>query len=106
MFGVRSPYAPLKHALLAGQIKWAVSSAILLEYEEVVVRYADSARWQKVARLLELLTETHESVIRVTPSFHFRTIIHDQDDDIFADTAITVSADYILTHDRHFEVLK
>ncbi len=45
MFGLRSPYARLKQVLAAGEMRLVVSTPIYLEYEEVVVRYADEARW-------------------------------------------------------------
>lgn len=50
MFGGQAPYAKLKQALMSGKIRLVVSTPIFLEYEEVVVRYADQARWQNVSR--------------------------------------------------------
>jgi predicted nucleic acid-binding protein len=44
-------------------------------------------------------------VIQISPSFFFRTISADRDDDKFADCAITANADYIVTSDSHFRVL-
>ncbi len=43
MFGSQSPYARLKQALNNGEIHLVASTSIYLEYEEVVVRYADEA---------------------------------------------------------------
>lgn len=37
MFGARSPLAPIKDALVAGQLMAAISTGIWLEYEEVIV---------------------------------------------------------------------
>ena len=42
----------------------------------------------------------------VDPSFHFRIITADPDDDIFADCAIAAEAAYVVTEDRHFEALR
>jgi uncharacterized protein len=39
-------------------------------------------------------------------SYYFRLIPVDQDDEKFADCAIVSNADYLVTNDRHFEVLK
>lgn len=104
MFG-QSPYARLKQALTSGELHMVVSTPIYLEYEEVVVRYANKERWQRVARFLDLISMLHDTVRHVSPSFRFRLISHDQDDDAFADAAITAEAAFIITHDRHFNVL-
>ncbi|WP_395737407.1 putative toxin-antitoxin system toxin component, PIN family [Prosthecobacter sp.] len=105
MFGSQSPYDRLKQALSNGEIHLVVSAAIYLEYEEVVVRYADAARWTLVERFLQLISMLHDTVVRVNPSFRFRLISRDQDDDAFADAAITAEAAFIITHDRHFNDL-
>jgi len=41
----------------------------------------------------------------VTPSFQFRVVTADTDDNIFTDCAITAGADYLLTEDAHFSPL-
>lgn len=46
------------------------------------------------------------SVRLVDPSFHFRIITADPDDDIFADCAIAAEATHIVTEGRHFEALR
>lgn len=45
------------------------------------------------------------SLIQVSPTFFFRTISADRDDDKFADCAIAANADFIITSDQHFHVL-
>ena len=44
-------------------------------------------------------------MVHVSPSFFFRTITADRDDDKFADCAITAHADWIVTEDGHFQAL-
>jgi putative PIN family toxin of toxin-antitoxin system len=95
----------LHQALRSGRLRIAVSTTILLEYEEVICRYADRARWLDVARMLELLTALHGNVLSVNPSFRFRIISGDEDDNAFADCAIAAEADWIVTSDHHFDVL-
>jgi len=53
MFGARSPLARLNDALLSGHVTLAISTGIWLEYEEVVVRYADVGVWTRVARIFD-----------------------------------------------------
>jgi len=40
------------------------------------------------------------------PHFHFELIVQDPDDNKFVDCAIVASADYIVSEDNHFNVLK
>lgn len=106
MFGQTSPHAPLKRALLEGRLVLAVSTPILLEYEEVVCRYSGRERWEDVARMFALIHLLHGTIREVTPSYRFRAITGDPDDDAFVDCAIVANADFIITEDHHFDVLQ
>jgi putative PIN family toxin of toxin-antitoxin system len=99
------PFHPILDAWVAGHLTWAVSTPILLEYEEVLTRLSGPARWRKLARLMDLAELTSGNLLRVTPSFQFRIVTADPDDNIFADCAITAQADYLLTEDAHFAPL-
>jgi predicted nucleic acid-binding protein len=79
------PFHPILDAWVAGHLTWAVSTPILLEYEEVLTRLSGPARWRKLARLMDLAELTA-----------------DPDDNIFTDCAITAHADYLVTEDAHF----
>jgi predicted nucleic acid-binding protein len=54
---------------------------------------------------MDLAELTSGNLVRVTPSFQFRVVTADPDDNIFTDCAITASADYLLTEDAHFAPL-
>jgi uncharacterized protein len=49
---------------------------------------------------------TTGNLLRVIPSFNFRIIVDDPDDNKFVDCAIASEADYVLTEDLHFSVLR
>ncbi|HEV2455566.1 MAG TPA: putative toxin-antitoxin system toxin component, PIN family [Verrucomicrobiae bacterium] len=100
------PFHPILDAWVAGKITWAVSTELLLEYEEVLTRMSGPTRWRKLARLMDLVELTSDNVFRVTPSFHFQVVTSDPDDNIFTDCAITAGADYLITDDQHFAALK
>jgi predicted nucleic acid-binding protein len=100
------PFHPILDAWVAGQATWAVSTKVLLEYEEVLTRLSGPARWRKLARLMDLAELTSGNLLRVTPSFHFNIVMADPDDNIFADCAITAGADYLITEDQHFAALR
>ncbi len=101
----RHPFAVILDAWYAGRFIWALSTDILLEYQEVIVRKSGIARWQALARLLDLAATHGGNAQQVSPSFFFRTISADRDDDKFADCAIAANADYIITSDKHFAPL-
>ena len=100
------PFHPILDAWVAGRVTWAVSTAVLLEYEEVLTRLSGAARWRKLARLMDLAELTCGNLLRVTPSFHFHIVNVDPDDNIFTDCAVTAGADYLITEDQHFAVLE
>ncbi|MBK8094792.1 MAG: putative toxin-antitoxin system toxin component, PIN family [Verrucomicrobiaceae bacterium] len=101
----RHPFAVILHAWYAGRFIWAFSTDILMEYQEVVIRQSGTARWQVLERLLDLASVHRGNTRLVSPSFFFRTISADRDDDKFADCAIAAEADCIITADHHFDVL-
>lgn len=98
-------YHTLLNAWLAGRFSWAVSTPILLEYEEIHLRLGRAARWQKFVRLLDLAEQTSGNLVRVSPSFHFHVVTVDPDDNIFTDCAIAAEADWLITDDTHFDTL-
>ncbi len=42
----------------------------------------------------------------IDPTYRWKLIDSDPDDDKFVDCAIASGADYIITNDKHFEILK
>jgi len=99
------PFHSILDGWVAGQVTWAVSTPILLEYEEVLTRLSGPSRWRRLARLMDLAELTSGNLLRVTPSFQFHVVTADPDDNIFTDCAITADADYLLTEDGHFAPL-
>jgi putative PIN family toxin of toxin-antitoxin system len=99
------PFHPILDAWVAGHLTWAVSTPVLLEYEEVLTRLSGPSRWRKLARLMDLAELTSGNLLRVTPSFQFRVVTADPDDNSFTDCAITADAEYLLTEDSHFAPL-
>ena len=105
VFGVASPLAAIREALRHGRLRLAVSTPVLLEYEEVTRRYSGSARWEDVWRFLTAIDVLHGTIHHIGPRYRFHTITGDPDDDAFADCAIAANADFIITSDHHFKAL-
>ncbi len=79
-----------------------VSNEIVLEYEEQMrLRYGDDA----ISEFLMIMAEA-ENVVLIEPYFKWNLISADPDDNKFADAYISSAADYLVTHDKHFNVLK
>ena len=47
-----------------------------------------------------------KNAVKISPTYRFLLIKADPDDDKFVDCAIAGNADFIVTHDGHFNVLK
>ncbi len=92
--------------MLDGRLVLAVTTEILLEYEEVTTRLSGAERWRDVAALLELLTELHGNIHRVEPQFRFAIISADPDDNKYCDCAIAAAANFVITEDAHFDALR
>jgi len=101
----RHEYACIMDEWYAGRFVWALSTDILMEYREVIVRHSGSSRWDAFDRLLRLAAIYRGNLHHISPSYYFRTITADRDDDKFADCAITAHADWIVTEDSHFNAL-
>lgn len=79
-----------------------VSTDILEEYEEILQRLTDLDTAQLV---IELIINNPYTLF-LTPYYKFNLITDDPDDNKFVDCAIAANAKYIVSEDRHFDVLK
>lgn len=79
-----------------------VNTEILNEYEEIL----------SIKTTKEIARNVIETIARLSTTyyqdtyFHFGLITADTDDNKFVDCAIAADAEYIVTNDKHFEVLK
>ncbi|MBL7791271.1 MAG: PIN domain-containing protein [Saprospiraceae bacterium] len=79
-----------------------MTSDILNEYEEVFQRKANA---QVAALALDVL-EILPNLVLVNKYYFWHLISVDPDDNKFVDCAIAANADFIVTDDRHFQVLE
>jgi putative PIN family toxin of toxin-antitoxin system len=106
IFGRKQPFHPILRALLDGRFILAVSTEILLEYQEVTTRLSGTKRWRDMAALLDLLAQLHGNIRHVEPKFRFNVISTDPDDNKFCDCAIAAEANFVVTEDNDFNALK
>jgi putative PIN family toxin of toxin-antitoxin system len=79
-----------------------VSTEILSEYEEVISKVGN----QILANNLLKSIENSSNTIWVNKYYNFDLIKVDPDDNKFVDCAIASNADFIITNDSHFGILK
>ncbi len=105
MFTAGHEHRAIFDAWFDGRLQWAVSTEILLEYEEIMQRQASRQKAEKMKAIIGLVDERLGNMIRVETSFRFHLILTDPDDDKFADCAIAAHADFVITDDHHFAPL-
>lgn len=84
------------------QFDWVISNEVLTEYDEKISEIYSK---QTADIVLNILTFA-PNVIFIEPYFKWQLISVDQDDNKFVDLAIASDADYLLTNDKHFNILK
>ena len=98
----KSVYRPILDALTGGRFDLVLSNEILSEYVEVIQRKANHFVANNIAEMLLNL----ENLKKVEIYFEWRLIERDVDDNKYVDAAIVGLADYIVTNDQHFNILK
>ena len=98
----KSPYRPIWDAFLAGRFVLCVSNEILEEYQEIL----SSQITPTVAENVIMLILNMENVLLVDPYFRMMLITADKDDNKFTDCAFAAGADYLVSEDKHFNVLR
>lgn len=105
MFTAHHAHRPIVEAWLHKAFVWAVSTEILLEYEEIMLREGGAAKVAKMLQIMQMAAAVLGNLRFVSPTYRFRLITHDPDDDKFADCAVTAEADWLITGDGHFNSL-
>ncbi len=97
-----SQYHSIFQSLISGKFTLAVTSDILLEYEEIVQqKYNTATSNSLISLLLEL-----PNVVLIHPHYQWHLIQADQDDNKYCDCAIASQSSFIVSEDRHFDILR
>jgi uncharacterized protein len=81
---------------------WVVSTEILNEYYEIISNFYSP---QTADLVLGILT-TSRNIEFAEPYFRWNLVENDPDDNKFADLAISVNANYLVSNDKHFKFFK
>ena len=100
----RSRFHPIYRYFLDGLYTLCVTTDMLDEYEEILgqPQHLGSEVTQYVLETIENMP----NVVFVTRYYRWELITADPDDNKFVDGALACNADYIVTNDGHFNVLK
>ena len=98
----RGQYYPVWKGLQAGKYVLCVSTDILEEYAEIITQKMSV---QVATNVIHLLLES-DYVELVNPYFGLHLISADHDDDKFVDCAFAANATYIVSDDKHYDILK
>ncbi len=98
----QSEYSIIFDALIEERFQLVVSTEIINEYEEIIGKRYDD---QTVKDIFELFLSL-PNIIRQEVYFKWNIINVDKDDNKFIDIAIASNADYLVTNDKHFDILK
>ena len=98
----RSPYHKVWQDFLEGKVEWCVTTEILSEYAEILEKKTSAWFAETVVNTIV----NNESTIRVSPTYFFTVIQADPDDNKFVDCAVCGNAEFIVSNDAHFKILK
>ena len=96
-----SKYHPIFQVLLRKGYDLFVTNEVLAEYKEQIGRRLSLGRTEmQLSQLLNL-----SNVHLTTPFYFWQLIGQDRDDNKFVDCAVACGADYLVSNDKHFDVL-
>ena len=92
--------------MVSGEIAFAASPAIVLEYKDLLKRPGKLGDdpWLDGSQIDGLLDAICEMAVPVSPWFRFRPFLADPKDDLYIECALAAGANIIVTKDRHFFV--
>ncbi len=93
-----SPYHKIWTDFLEGRLVLCVTTSILEEYEEILMRLVGEHAASDVVNVILNCSSTS----LVNTYYDFNLIEADPDDNKFVDCAIAANAEFIVTEDRHF----
>lgn len=97
----KSNYHWLLEAIRKQTFTLCLSNEVLMEYVEIIERFFSP---ETAHPIYQLLTSA-DNVMRVEIFYKWPLITNDPDDDKFVECAFAGNADFIVTEDKHYNVL-
>ncbi|MCJ2012008.1 putative toxin-antitoxin system toxin component, PIN family [Methylobacterium sp. J-076] len=91
--------------MLRGTIPFAVSPAVMVEYEDLLKRpgILGPEPWLRPEQIDAVLDALCDRLTPSCPFFRYRPFLSDPKDDLYIECAMAAAATVIVTHDRHFQ---
>lgn len=98
----KSMYHPIFKAILDEKINVCVTTDIVFEYEEILRKHMGIKATESVLRVIE----DAPNIRWITKYYKWNLISVDVDDNKFTDCAIAGDVNYLVTDDKHFDILR
>ena len=98
----KSPFHGIFKAILNEKVDVYVTTDIVFEYEEILKKHIGVSVTENILRVLEEAPNVHW----ITKYYRWGLISTDDDDNKFVDCAIASDTNYLVTNDKHFDILK
>ena len=102
MIPMRSKYRNVWESFLREEYVICISNDILSEYLEILTQKVNHTF---AVRIINVLLKSN-NVKFYDPHYHVALITQDPDDNKFVDCAIVASAEFLVSEDKHFNVLR
>jgi len=102
IIGKKSPYRWVFDAIINGDLILCISNEILWEYNEILERKNGVEVAENITNLLSVYPFVEQYQIH----FNFNLIENDADGNKFTDCYIASQAQYLISNDKHFKILK
>ena len=98
----KSPYHWVWKAFVEGKYELCISTEILDEYAEIIEKFYSVADADNTLAQIMLSPNT----VQIIRYYEWNAIAQDPDDNKFFDCAVAANAHYIVSEDKHFNILK
>lgn len=102
IIGKQSLFRWIFDKIIDGSLVLCIFNEILLEYREILERKTNETVANNIVNFLMI----HPYVSKTEIFYRFKLIFADEDDNKFVDCAIISHAHFLVSNDRHFDLLK
>jgi putative PIN family toxin of toxin-antitoxin system len=98
----KSPFHWVWKAFIEGKYQLCITTDILDEYAEIIERYFSIIDAENTLAQIML----GNNIVQIVRYYEWNAIEQDPDDNKFFDCAVAANAHYIVSEDKHFNILK
>jgi uncharacterized protein len=99
----KGKFYPVFEKIQSGEIQLIITTEIINEYEEIIENFFS---YQAAYLILKAILNHPNTIIIEKVYYKWNLISLDQDDNKFVDAFVVAGGDYLVTNDKHFNVLR